>query len=376
MSCNICGCGCWRRANAAQYLCCVGDDDQSIYGWRGAEVENILRFETRFSRRQGDPAGAQLPLDRPYPRRGLGPDRRQRGPARQDAVDRRRRRARRSTCRACGTRRKKRATSARRSSNCSAQGHALDEMAILVRASFQMREFEDRFITLGLPYRVIGGPRFYERAEIRDAMAYLRLHRAAGRRSRLRAHRQQAQARHRRRQRADAARLCPRSASMPLLRRRARIVETDELPPKARGALARTARLDFARWREQRDASAAYRTGRNGAGRMRLHRHAEDTTNRAEAPGRLENLKELVRSMEEFENLRRFLEHVSLVMEMEQDEAGDRIILMTLHARQGAGIRHRVPARLGGRPVSRTSARWTKTASPGWRRSAGSPMSA
>ena len=76
--------------------------------------------------------------------------------------------------------RRKPAPSARRSSNCSAQmnrrkPHPLDEIAILVRASFQMREFEDRFVTLGLPYRVIGGPRFYERAEIRDALAYLRV---------------------------------------------------------------------------------------------------------------------------------------------------------------------------------------------------------
>ena len=177
----------YQDTNVAQYLwlrllgqgskniCCVGDDDQSIYGWRGAEVDNILRFEKDF------PGAKVIRLERnyrstaPYPRRRLAPDRAQRRPARQDAAHRGRagREGRASPAR--GIRRRKPARSARRSSSCSARAHSLNEIAILVRASFQMREFEDRFVTLGLPYRVIGGPRFYERAEIRDALAYLRL---------------------------------------------------------------------------------------------------------------------------------------------------------------------------------------------------------
>ena len=96
----------------------------------------------------------------------------------------------------------------------------------------------------------------------------------------------------------------------------------------------------------------------------------------ADAAGRLENLKELIRSMEEFENLQGFLEHISLVMDNEKAADADAVSIMTLHCRQGAGVRHRVPARLGGRPVSATSARSTTRAAPGWKRSAASPMSA
>ena len=163
------------RAGRPANVCVVGDDDQRIYGWRGAEVENILRFERDF------PGAKVIRLERNYRStpvdlgRGLRPDRRQQGPAGQDAVDRRRCRARRSASRACGTPRKKPAMSPPTPKTCTARASTIAEMAILVRASFQMREFEDRFISLGLPYRVIGGPRFYERAEIRDAMAYLRL---------------------------------------------------------------------------------------------------------------------------------------------------------------------------------------------------------
>ena len=165
----------------------------------------------RFSRREGDPARAQLPLDRPHPRRRLGPDRPQRGPARQDAVDRGR--ARREGHRHRRLGRRGGGAPRRRGDRGAAapSGMSLDEIAILVRASSQMREFEDRFVTLGLPYRVIGGPRFYERAEIRDALAYLRVRRAARRRPRLRAHRQRAQARPRRRDDPGAAQPRPRA---------------------------------------------------------------------------------------------------------------------------------------------------------------------
>ncbi len=222
MSRSICGCGCWRSGASANPLpfrertptsvasepgegrdhappgpapgslprrplpeddgeekpkniCCVGDDDQSIYGWRGAEVDNILRFEHDF------PGATVIRLERNYRSTGhilaaashliahnegrLGKTLRT-----DDVLG-----EKVTVTGSWDSAKKKPAPSARRSSSCSARGHALNQIAILVRASFQMREFEDRFVTLGLPYRVIGGPRFYERAEIRDALAYLRV---------------------------------------------------------------------------------------------------------------------------------------------------------------------------------------------------------
>jgi DNA helicase-2/ATP-dependent DNA helicase PcrA len=205
-------------------------------------------------------------------------------------------------------------------------------MAILVRASFQMREFEDRFISLGLPYRVIGGPRFYERAEIRDAMAYLRLiaqgdddlafERIVNRPKRGIGD-------------ASVASLhaFARVRQVPLLAASREIADTDELPPKARKALGELA-ASFSRWSE-----TARALPHPELAEMVLEESGYTdmlkADKSAEAPGKLDNLKELVRSMEGFESLSAFLEHVSLVMEIAQDESGDRINLMTLHAAKG-----------------------------------------
>jgi len=195
-----------------------------------------------------------------------------------------------------------------------------------------MREFEDRFISLGLPYRVIGGPRFYERAEIRDAMAYLRLiaqgdddlaferivnkpKRGIGDAS------------------VQALNQFARARQLPLLAAAREIAETDEVPPKARRALGELA-MDFSRW-----SGIATNLPHTELAEIVLDESGYTdmlkNDKSAEAPGRLDNLKELVRSMEGFESLAAFLEHVSLVMEIEQNESGDRINLMTLHAAKG-----------------------------------------
>ena len=154
-------------------------------------------------------------------------------------------------------------------------GHPFNEMAILVRASFQMREFEDRFLSLGLPYRVIGGPRFYERAEIRDAMAYLRLiaqgdddlaferivnkpKRGIGDASVQSLHQ-----------------ICARAAIAPAARAAREIAETDELPPKARKALAELA-ANFARWSETAKHLPHTELAEMVLDEIRLHRHAEE----------------------------------------------------------------------------------------------------
>jgi DNA helicase-2/ATP-dependent DNA helicase PcrA len=216
-------------------------------------------------------------------------------------------------------------------------GVPLNDMAVLVRAGFQTRAFEERFINLGLPYRVIGGPRFYERAEIRDAIAYLRIVAQPD---------------------DDMAleRIINRpkrglgEATLQLLRRTARDSEsslsvsaralcaTDELRPKVRTAITRLLD-DVLRWRE-RSARVPPRvlaeTVLEESGYVQMWQ--EDRS--IEAPGRLENLKELVQALEEFETLQGFLEHVGLVMDNASDPAGDMVTIMTLHSAKGLEFGH------------------------------------
>ena len=279
----------YQDSNVAQYLwlrllaqgkpaseanvCVVGDDDQSIYGWRGAEVDNILRFEKDF------PGAKVIRLERNYRStsnilaRRLAPHRPQRvaGSARRC----RPMSARWATWSAsprCGTARRKPARSARRSSSSSATAASLNDIAILVRASYQMREFEERFITLGLNYRVIGGPRFYERREIRDALAYLRL--VANQADDLAferiintpkrgigdSHACKTALRHRPRHRA-----CRCSAPPALL------LETEELKPKQRTTL-RDLIAQFDDWAERAAHHPARRARPADPRRDRLHR--------------------------------------------------------------------------------------------------------
>ena len=210
--------------------------------------------------------------------------------------------------------------------------HPLDEIAILVRASFQMREFEDRFIQLGLPYRVIGGPRFYERAEIRDALAYLRViaqpaddlaferivnvpKRGLGDATVQMLH--------------DYA----RKKRIPLTEAAAIMSATDEMKPKPRLAL-RDLMAGFERWRAKKDTMPHTELAEivlDESGYTAMWQADKS----ADAAGRLENLKELVRSMEEFENLAGFLEHISLVMDRDSGEGEQAVNIMTLHSAKG-----------------------------------------
>jgi DNA helicase II / ATP-dependent DNA helicase PcrA len=314
-------------------ICCVGDDDQSIYGWRGAEVDNILRFEKDF------PGATVIKLERNYRstehilgaaahliahndgRLGktlftekLNPEHdRVMVHAGWDSEE---------EARAVGE----------EIEQLQRKGHPLNNMAILVRASFQMREFEDRFVTLGLNYRVIGGPRFYERAEIRDAMAYLRVvaqpaddlaferivnvpKRGLGEAAIRQIH--------------DAA----RANAVPMLQAATDLVETEEMKPKVRSALHNLTDL-FARWTallETRPHTELAEQILEESGYTDMWKNDRS----ADAPGRLENLKELIRSMEEYESLRAFLEHVSLVMDAEKNEDMDAVNIMTLHGAKG-----------------------------------------
>ena len=213
----------------------------------------------------------------------------------------------------------------------SGRPHPLDEIAILVRASFQMREFEDRFVTLGLPYRVIGGPRFYERQEIRDALAYLRVvHSGADDLAFERIVNVP------KRGLGDATVQLlhdhARRKRVPLTEAARALIETDELKPKPRGAL-RELLGAFERWRAQKDALPHTRLAEIVLDEFGYTEMWQKDRS-ADAAGRLENLKELIRSMEEFENLAGFLEHISLVMDTDKSE-GEAVSIMTLHSAKG-----------------------------------------
>ncbi|EWY40327.1 DNA helicase II [Skermanella stibiiresistens SB22] len=323
----------WLRLLAQKHknICCVGDDDQSIYGWRGAEVGNILRFENDFpgakivrleqnyrstghilaaaagvisnnqgrlgktlwtKSDQGDPVKVRALWDGEEEARWIGEE--------IEALQRAK--------------------------------VPLSQIAVLVRAGFQTREFEERFITLGLPYRVVGGPRFYERQEIRDAMAYLRIivqpdddlaferiinvpKRGVGP--------------------ATIQQLyqLARARSIPLTEATWQLLETDELKPKMRVTL-RNLMTDFDRWR-----TLGATTHHTDLAQMVLDESGYtdmwkvDKT--PEAPGRLENLKELVAAMGEFENLAGFMEHVSLVMDNAESSGTEMVSVMTLHGAKG-----------------------------------------
>ena len=333
----------YQDTNVAQYLwlrllampqnniCCVGDDDQSIYGWRGAEVENILRFEKDFpnarvirlernyrstpailgaasgliARNQGrlgktlwtegdpgEPVRIQGLWDGEAEARFVG-----------EEIERLQR-----------------------------DGHGLSEIAILVRTGAQTREFEERFVTIGLPYRVIGGPRFYERQEVRDALAYLRLLQSPD---------------------DDLAfeRICnkPRrglgDVALRMLHEAARrgeislfaaarqLVGTDELRAQTRRPL-KTFVESLDSWRESLSATPHPELAEivlEDSGYLEMWRNDRSI----EAPGRIENLKALIEALAEFETLGGFLEHVALVMDNLEEVGGDQVSLMTLHAAKG-----------------------------------------
>ena len=323
----------WLRllAQERKNICCVGDDDQSIYSWRGAEVTNILRFEKDF------PGAAVIRLEQNYrstthilgAASGLiaqnagrlgktlwtekdegekvqvigvwdGPEEARRVGEELERLQRR--------------------------------GGRLDRCAILVRAQFQTREFEDRFIAIGLPYRIVGGFRFYERAEIRDALAYLRLihqpaddlaferivnvpKRGLGDKAVAKIH------------------SLARAQDVPLTQAAATILDTDELTPQARRSLGNLVG-DLARWRGKLDELTHPELARlvlDESGYTAMLQ-AERS---AESAGRLENLAELTRAMEDYETLGAFLEHVSLVMDNDAADETDKVTIMTIHAAKG-----------------------------------------
>ncbi len=333
----------YQDTNVAQYLwlrllaqgcpnvCCVGDDDQSIYGWRGAEVDNILRFDKDF------PGATVIRLERNYRSTGniLA--------AASGLISQNTGRLGK-TLFTDGASGEKVAVANFWDDEAEArsigedieqlqrQKYKLNDVAILVRASFQMRVIEDRFITLGLPYRVIGGPRFYERQEIKDAIAYLEIvanpshdlkferianvpKRGLGDTTIKRIHE------------------LARARGIPMYQAAREMIETDELATKARRSLSELMQ-SFERWRSRipdmrHTELAELILDESGYTAM----WQADKSDKAQA--RLENLKELVRFMHDFESLAGFLEHVSLVMDVDQGNDGERVSIMTLHGAKG-----------------------------------------
>ena len=338
----------YQDTNAVQYLwlrllaqerkniCVVGDDDQSIYSWRGAEVANILRFEKDFpgakvvkleqnyrstpqilaaaggliatnSQRLGKTLWTELPTgekvrvigvwDAPEEARRVG-----------EEIERLER-----------------------------EGLSLEQVAILVRAQYQTREFEDRFIQIGLNYRIIGGFRFYERAEIRDALAYLRViaqpaddlaferiynqpKRGLGAKTLEKMH------------------LHARRTGQPLAAAALELADSDELPARARNTVAALMR-HFYNWRQMSEAVAPADLLRAVLDESGYDAMLQADRS-AEAAGRADNLVELARAMEEYETLGDFLEHVSLVMDSDRGDQDEKVTIMTMHAAKGLEFDH------------------------------------
>jgi DNA helicase-2/ATP-dependent DNA helicase PcrA len=323
----------WLRllAQARKNICCVGDDDQSIYSWRGAEVANILRFEKDF------PGAVIIRLEQNYRSTPhiLG--------AASGLIAANSGRLGKTLWTEHGEGEKVRVLGvwdgpeeARRVGEL-IEDHqrgrgSLDDIAILVRAQHQTREFEDRFIAIGIPYRIIGGFRFYERQEIRDALAYLRVvhqpsddlaferivntpKRGLGDKALAKVH------------------SLARAQGVPLTLAAARILDTDEITPQARRALGNLIG-DIARWRDmsaQLPHAELARQILDESGYTAMWQADRS----AEAAGRLENLTELVRAMEEYETLGAFLEHVSLVMDNDERAGEAQVTIMTIHAAKG-----------------------------------------
>lgn len=335
----------YQDTNVAQYLwlrmlgmghqnvCCVGDDDQSIYGWRGAEVGNILKFEKDFSDAQ------VIRLERNY--RSTSPIL----AAASHLIEKNKSRLGKTLwteqeggdlirIKSVWDDQEEARFVGEEIESLQRDGISLDDMAVLVRAGYQTRGFEERFINLAIPYRVIGGLRFYERAEIRDSVAYLRVlsqpnddlaferivnvpKRGIGKATLEKLH------------------IHARANNCSLYKALENMLVSKELSGKAATTLTKLLE-QFARWRNLLADSplpeiADLVLEESGYRAMWQEDKSPD------APGRLENVKELIRALGEFETAGDFLEHVGLVMDRDRTDGPPEpmVGIMSLHAAKG-----------------------------------------
>ena len=312
-------------------ICCVGDDDQSIYSWRGAEISNILRFEKDF------PNAKVIRLEENYRSTGHILT------AASKLIENNESRLGKTLWTNSGQGEKiiiksvwdgeeeaRQITS--ELEKLSLKNYNLDETAILVRASFQMREFEDRFISVGLPYKVIGGPRFYERKEIRDVNAYLRIalqpndslaleriintpKRGIGETT------------------VKKIRDRSKENNLPMIDSIKELIDEKAFKGKAENTLKKLVGLIF-HWNKlinEEDKIDIAEIIVEDSGYLDMLRNDKSLT----AEGRVDNVYELFRSLEPFENIKAYLEHISLVMEIDSNQFGKKVSLMTLHAAKG-----------------------------------------
>lgn len=321
-------------------LCCVGDDDQSIYSWRGAEIENILRFEKDF------PDAKVIRLERNYRSTAnilaaasalIRHNRDRLGKTLKVAENSPAARGDNSKIKVISTYSgsEEAAYVADEIENLHRNGTGYSQMAVLVRTAAQTREFEEKFIAEAIPYQVIGGPKFYERAEIRDALAYLRVVL----------------------QPADDLAL-ERIINKPARGIGAKTIEKFENEARVNhismfmaiekmlkeGALSGKVKTNvselinnFYQWRQTMNAVSPDDLAAQvleDSGYMEMLKMDKS----AEAEGRIENLKELINVMsdtEQYPTLSDFMEHVSLVMDNDNNIDTDKVMLITLHSAKG-----------------------------------------
>tara|TARA_B100000575_G_scaffold74678_2_gene58194 strand:- start:2403 stop:4442 length:2040 start_codon:yes stop_codon:yes gene_type:complete len=315
-----------------QNICCVGDDDQSIYSWRGAEIKNflefdkmykntkIIRLEKNYRSTQNILSVASNLISNNENRVGKNLETTMEDG---DLVNLN-----------CFKNGKDEATGTSDQIENMKKNYPLNNIAILVRAIYQTREFEERFLKIGIPYRIIGGTKFYERAEIKDCVAYLRLiyqekddlaferivnnpKRSVGETTLKDIHNF-----------SKNNSLCLEISSR-------KMVDQNLIKPKAKVGL--TSFLDLVnKWRNDLRIKninhiKLLQLVLDESGYSAMLKNKKDLENE----NRLENIKELLSALKEFDNLESFLEHVSLATSIDQDWDGEKINMMTMHAAKG-----------------------------------------